>query len=100
MTRGAWCATGGLFLGGLFGFAMRPSVPLLGKLPFAAVITRGTTLTGVDRILVDAAKGSSNLLLAGAAIGALVGWGLAALTTSSPALPTRPADNGKSGVYR
>jgi hypothetical protein len=79
ITRSARWATGGLFLGALLGYALRPSVLLIGKLPFGVVITRGATLTGVDRILVDAAARSFNMLLAGAAIGSLIGWGLTAL---------------------
>jgi hypothetical protein len=78
-SRTGYWATGGIFLGGLLGFALRPSVLLIGKLPFGLVITRGSTLTGVDRILVDAAARSFNMLLAGAVLGGLLGWGLAAL---------------------
>lgn len=77
--RTAYWTAGGIFLGGLLGYALRPSVLLIGKLPFGIVITRGATLTGVDRILVDAAARSFNVLLAGAALGGLLGWGLAAM---------------------
>lgn len=66
----------GLFLGGMIGFLLRPSVMLVGQLPFGTVITRGANLAGLDRLLISAAQTSFNYLLAGAIIGAVIGLGL------------------------
>ena len=66
----------GLLLGGLVGFLLRPAVPLVGQLPFTVVITRGSNLTGLDQMLVSAAKTSFNYLAAGGLIGALAGVAL------------------------
>ena len=62
----------GVFLGAIIGFLLRPSVPLLGQLPFSVVITRGSELSGVDRILQATAQQSFNYVLAGAMLGGVV----------------------------
>ena len=59
----------GLVIGALIGFLLRPSVPLLGQLPFSAVITRGASLQGVDVLAKSAAEQSFNYMLAGAILG-------------------------------
>ena len=41
----------GAAIGGFLGFLLRPSVPLVGPLPFETVITRGANLTGLDSLL-------------------------------------------------
>jgi len=46
---------------------------LIGQLPFGAVITRGSTLKGVDQLLVPLAQKSFNIMMAGLVIGAAVG---------------------------
>jgi hypothetical protein len=56
---------------------MRPSVILIGQLPFGTVVTRGATLTGLDQILVPAAQQSFNVTLGGGIAGAVAGFGLA-----------------------
>jgi hypothetical protein len=56
------------------GFLLRPSVPLIGPLPFETVITRGANLTGLDSLLKGAAETSFNYMLVGVVVGALVGW--------------------------
>ena len=89
----------GLVVGGLFGFLMRPSYPLIGQLPFAAVITRGAELRSWDRALVPLAQESFNYVLLGSLLGAGAGF-LAArsltprsmmLATTKEAKVTSPA---------
>jgi hypothetical protein len=63
----------GFIVGGTFGFLLRPSTFLIGQLPFATVITRGTSLSGFDQILVPMAQQSFNLMLIGAVIGMISG---------------------------
>jgi hypothetical protein len=60
--------------GGLVGFFLRPSVPLLGQLPFETVISRGVNLSGLDTILRSTAETSFNYLAAGLVAGAILGW--------------------------
>src|SRR5579871_6691517 len=79
-SSGAGFALVGLVVGGIVGFLLRPSVPLLGQLPFETVITRGANLNGLNQLLIPTAQKSFNILLAGAILGAILGWigGLAA----------------------
>lgn len=63
----------GFCVGGLVGFAMRPSVLLIGQLPFGVVITRGTNLTGLDLLLRPTAETSFNQMVTAAIVGALIG---------------------------
>lgn len=61
-------------MGGFVGFLLRPAIPLIGvKLPFGVVITRGSGLAGLNQVLVPLAQSSFEDLLAGAAVGAVVG---------------------------
>ena len=62
---------GGL-VGGLLGFLFRPSAPVIGQLPFDAVITRGSDLKGIDGLLKPTAEVSFNYVLGGAIIGGVV----------------------------
>jgi hypothetical protein len=64
----------GAAVGGFVGFLLRPSVPLIGPLPFETVVTRGANLSGLDLLLKGAAETSFNYMLAGVLVGALVGW--------------------------
>jgi hypothetical protein len=66
-------ALAGLLIGGVVGFLLRPSVPLLGQLPFTTVITRGANLRGLDQLLLGYARSSFNYLVAGIVLGAVVG---------------------------
>ncbi len=84
-----WLAGGALF-GGVIGYALRPSVVLIGKLPFNVVATRGANLSGVDRILADTAAASFNVTVAGAVLGALIGWGCARMLVMSTATSLIP----------
>lgn len=63
----------GLAVGGFLGFLMRPSAFLVGQLPFEMVITRGSSLSGMDQLLVPAAQESFNVMLLGASLGAAAG---------------------------
>jgi hypothetical protein len=63
----------GFVVGGVVGFLLRPSVPLLGQLPFTTVITRGANLRGLDQLLLGYARSSFNYLVAGIVLGAVVG---------------------------
>jgi len=62
---------GGL-VGGLLGFLFRPSAPVIGQLPFDAVITRGSDLKGIEGLLKPTAEVSFNYVLGGAIIGGVV----------------------------
>ena len=63
----------GFLIGGLVGFLARPSAFFLGQLPFEHVISRGTTLKGMDQMLIPLAQRSFNITLIGAIIGAVAG---------------------------
>lgn len=62
----------GAFLGGLVGFLLRPSLPLIGQLPFKTVITRGSNLTGLDVLLKSTAEQSFNYMVIGVIVGAVL----------------------------
>jgi hypothetical protein len=72
----------GLIMGALIGFLLRPSVMLIGQLPFETVISRGTTLQGLDKVLVSTAETSFNIMLVGAIIGAVMGVALGRVLAS------------------
>jgi hypothetical protein len=84
----------GCLVGGLIGFLLRPSAPLVGQLDFGTVVTRGGRLQGLDQLLVSTAQTSFNYLLAGALLGGVIGGALGyfltrmkeseARTTASP----------------
>jgi ABC-type nitrate/sulfonate/bicarbonate transport system permease component len=63
----------GILMGGVVGFLLRPTVPLMGQLPFTTVISRGANLQGLDQLLVGYARTSFNYLLAGLIFGAVIG---------------------------
>ncbi len=60
-------------VGGIIGFVVRPSIPLLGQLPFNVVIRDGAGLTGLSTLLQPAAHQSFELLLGGTVVGAILG---------------------------
>jgi hypothetical protein len=62
----------GALVGGLLGFLFRPSAPMIGQLPFGAVITRGGDLKGIGSLLKPTAEVSFNYALGGAIIGGVV----------------------------
>ena len=53
----------GFIIGGLLGFLFRPSAFLVGQLPFGAVISRGASLQGLDKMLVPIAQQSFNTMI-------------------------------------
>lgn len=63
----------GFFLGSLIGFLLRPSVFLVGQLPFIHVLIRGTALSGMDTMLIPAAQTSFNYMFVGGILGGLLG---------------------------
>lgn len=63
----------GAIIGGAVGFLLRPSVPLIGQLPFETVITRGSSLSGLDLLLKGTAEMSCNYMLVGGLVGAAIG---------------------------
>jgi F0F1-type ATP synthase assembly protein I len=63
----------GVVVGGLVGFLLRPTVPLMGQLSFITVITRGANLRGLDQLLTAYARTSFNYLVAGIIVGAVIG---------------------------
>jgi uncharacterized membrane protein YccC len=73
----------GLLIGGVVGFLLRPSVPLMGQLPFTTVITRGANLRGLDQLLLGYARSSFNYLVAGVLLGALIGLVVAVVVPKS-----------------
>ena len=66
-------AIAGLVIGGAVGFLLRPSVPLMGQLPFTTVIMRGANLRGLDQLLLGYARSSFNYMVAGVVLGVLIG---------------------------
>jgi hypothetical protein len=85
----------GLLLGGAVGFLLRPSVPLMGQLPFTTVITRGTNLRGLDQLLLGYARSSFNYVVAGIVLGALIGL-IGALAFDKSQAPTDRRDSRPS----
>jgi uncharacterized OB-fold protein len=63
----------GFLVGGCIGFQLRPSVPLVGQLPFDVVISQGSNLRGADHLLIPFAQASFNEMLTGAILGAIIG---------------------------
>lgn len=63
----------GALAGGVIGYLLRPSVPIIGQLPFRHVITRGKNLSTIQEWLVPTAQSSFNYLLLGLILGAVIG---------------------------
>jgi len=88
-------ALAGLLIGGVVGFLLRPSVPLMGQLPFTTVITRGSNLRGLDQLLLGYARSSFNDLVAGIIVGTLIGL-IAAVAFERSKAPTDRRDSRPS----
>ena len=73
MKNNRFAIAAGALLGGVVGFLLRPSVPLVGQLPFTTVVTRGGNLEGLDQFLLGYVRTSFNYLIAGVVLGAVVG---------------------------
>ena len=69
-------------IGGIAGFLLRPSVPMVGQLPFDVVLSRGATLPRWQFTLKGPAEISFNYLVAGVLIGCVVG--ITFVNASSP----------------
>ncbi len=80
----------GALLGGALGLVLRPTNPLVGQLPLGAVVTRGTYLEGMDRLLVPLAEYSFNMMLGGVVVGALAGVSIAYFARQQYARTTSP----------
>jgi len=78
---------GGLLFG-LLGYLLRPDAPIVGQLPFHAVVSRGATLSGFEEFLLPAARTSFLYLLAGIVFGVLLG--LAVALWIGPPAPVNP----------
>ncbi len=63
----------GFIIGSLIGYLLRPSAFLIGQLSFPAVISRGATLQGMDKLLVPMAQTSFNVMIIGGIIGGTLG---------------------------
>jgi ABC-type Fe3+ transport system permease subunit len=68
---GLWILVG-FFVGSLIGYLVRPSIPIIGQLPFESVVSRGSTLRGADQLFISVAQSSFNYLLFGGIVGGLV----------------------------
>ena len=65
----------GAAVGGTLGFLARPSIPLIGRLPLDAVLTRASTYHGLASGYIHrVADRSLAILLLGIVVGGLVGY--------------------------
>jgi hypothetical protein len=102
------CALG-IPLGAVIGFLLRPSVPLVGQLPLEIVLTRGSNLVGVDRVLQSTAEQSFNYIIVGAIIGAVAlgvvgksldrGKKVSVPPTHSPSVPATIASHSQVSKF-
>ncbi len=69
--------------GAAIGFLLRPANIFGHQLPFSIVMTRGSTLQGINQLLVPLAQQSFNDVLAGALCGLVAGLIIAALAGRS-----------------
>lgn len=95
---GAALGAAGFVIGGLVGFVARPSVPMLGQLPFEYVIARGANLNGLDRMLAPLAQRSFDIMLMGAVLGA--GVAVLGAVTLRAGLRVREATANDSEIKR
>ncbi len=63
----------GFLAGAAIGYLYRPPAILVGQLPFEHVISRGTTLKGLDQMFLEVAQKSFDYMVAGGIIGAVLG---------------------------
>ncbi len=66
-------------MGAVVGYLYRPPAFLIGQLPFHVVISRGTSLKGLDQVYIPVAERSFNYLLGGGLAGAILGIAAALL---------------------
>lgn len=89
---------GGALLGGLVGYLLRPSIFLIGKLPFFTVITRGASLSGFEQILVPAAQESFNIMFIGVIIGSVGGLILSSIVSKTSTYSTGATEAGQTAA--
>src|SRR5260370_581684 len=70
----------GAAVGGVIAFLLRPSVPIIGQLPFETVITAGSSLQGLDQLLKPVAQQSFKYLVIGFILGGIAGLIVASVT--------------------
>jgi len=63
----------GFLAAAFIGYLYRPPAFLIGQLPFKHVISRGTTLKGINQIYMNVAQTSFNYLVVGGIAGAILG---------------------------
>lgn len=73
-------ATAFALVGGIAAFLLRPTDIFGHQLPLSVVLTRGTGLHGLNRLLIPLAQRSFNEVLAGLLLGAILGILVSALT--------------------
>jgi uncharacterized membrane protein (UPF0136 family) len=65
----------GAVIGGILGFLARPSIPIIGRLPLDAVLTRASTYHGLASGYIHrVADRSLAILILGAVVGGLLGY--------------------------
>ena len=65
----------GAAIGGILGFLARPSIPIIGRLPLDAVLTRASTYQGLaSGYIHQIADRSLAILLFGVALGGIIGY--------------------------
>jgi hypothetical protein len=65
----------GAVIGGILGFLARPSIPIIGRLPLDAVLTRASTYHGlVSGYIHRVADRSLAILILGTVVGGLLGY--------------------------
>ncbi len=65
----------GAVIGGILGFLARPSIPIIGRLPLDAVLTRASTYHGLaSGYIHQVADRSLGVLVLGVALGGVIGY--------------------------
>lgn len=73
-------ATAFALVGGITAFLLRPTDIFGHQLPLSVVLTRGTELHGLNRLLIPLAHRSFNEVVAGLLLGAILGFLVSALS--------------------
>lgn len=86
----------GFLLGCAIGFLFRPSILLVGQLPFLVVLTRGAGLKGMDAMFIPAAQTSFNYMFVAGILGAILG-GMIGNSLSNKTVPAGNAGSDAQG---
>lgn len=81
----------GVVLGAIVGFLARPSIPMLGQLPFLAVVTRGAFFGGLDIVFRPTAEQSFNYMAIGAILGGILLFAVTGFLRKNERAGTSPA---------